>query len=185
MPVPQPPYPHDPRTGPRWHIEARKYDGTLHYTLPAHLVEDDGQRIWLHTPTGTPLHHVTRGFERPMRHASELLFWRGTGYNIYANYAPGGALDYFYCNVSLPPHIDGTTLTFVDIDLDVAIRPDGTVSLLDADEFAAHCARYGYPRKVQRDAWHAVLAIFAHWHARRPPFNWFEDRLDDPQTGRA
>lgn len=171
----RPPYPHgDPTGGPLWRVEARKYDGTLHYTLPAHLVADDGQCVWLHVRAGALLHHVTRGFERPMRRAAELLYWRSAWYNIYVNYHPGGDLDYFYCNVSLPPRINGTTLVFVDIDLDVAIDPGGEVRLLDADEFEAHRVRYGYPPTLQHNARLAVLDIITHWRRRQPPFAWLD-----------
>lgn len=170
--------PHDPTMNTsldaQWRIEARKYDGRLHYTLPAHLVEDDGERLRLHTELGAPLVHVTRGFERPMRHASDAFFWRGRCYNVYADYTPTGELYEFYCNVSLPPVIAGRTVSFVDIDLDVSIRPNGGVFLLDADEFIEHARVFRYPPDVQRQAWLTVLDIIARWRAGKPPFDWLD-----------
>ncbi len=160
-----------PDFSPLWTIEARKYDQSLHYVLKADLVEDNGERLWFRAQPGTLLHHVTRGWQRPLGYASEMIFWRGLWYNVYFNYARAGMPDHFYCNVGLPPAISDTTLTFVDLDLDVRIFLDGRFEILDADEFAEHSARYGYPKDVRDNASLAVLDILNLWRKRQPPFD--------------
>jgi hypothetical protein len=76
-----------------WHLEARKYDQRLHYRMPVHLIEDDGERLWLHASPGTPIDHVTRGIKYAGQHASDMFFWRDRWYNIFVNRHPGGALE--------------------------------------------------------------------------------------------
>ncbi|MBI5959388.1 MAG: DUF402 domain-containing protein [Chloroflexi bacterium] len=158
-------------SGPLWTIEARKYDQRLHYRLSATLVDDDGQRMVFHTQPGNMLHHVTRGWTRPMQHPSDMFFWPGRWYNVYMNWKQPGELDHFYCNVGLPPVISDQTITFVDLDLDVQIWPDGRFQILDADEFAAHSALFGYPDDVREQARLAVLDILILWRSGAPPFN--------------
>jgi protein associated with RNAse G/E len=154
-----------------WHLEARKYDQRLHYRMPVHLIEDDGERLWLHAPPGTPIDHVTRGKKYAGQHACDMFFWRDRWYNIFVNRHPGGALDYFYCNVGLPPVIHDTTLSFVDLDLDVEVYPNGSFCVVDVDEFKIHSQKLGYPPDVRRAACEAVLDVIILWRARRSPFD--------------
>jgi protein associated with RNAse G/E len=163
-------YPFDDPLGVPWLLEARKYDQRLHYRIPAHLISDDGHLLRFRSMIGAPLEHFTRGWVRPMNHPSEMWFWRDRWYNIYVNYDAAGVLDHFYCNAGLPPVISGTTLTFVDLDLDVQIRPRGGFEVLDTDEFIEHSAHYGYPPDVRHNAALAVLDIIQLWRSRQPPF---------------
>lgn len=152
-------------------IEARKYNGDVHYRLVAHLVADDGACIRLRTVPDDMLHHVTRGVMRPMNRCSDLYFWRERWYNVYVHHTPDGDFTHFYCNVGLPPQIDDSTVSFVDLDLDVVMFPNGAVKVLDAGEFKQHTVAYGYPPDVYRGAVEAVLDVLVHWRARRPPFD--------------
>jgi hypothetical protein len=156
---------------PIWQIAAQKYNQNPHYTMPVQLVEDDGERLWFHAPPGSVLAHHTRGQTFTFARQSDMYFWRGRWYNVYVNRDPDGTLQHFYCNVGLPPVITDSTLTFVDLDLDVQISPGGACQILDADEFRAHSVAYAYPPDVRRAAWQAILDIIALWRARKPPFD--------------
>ena len=59
-----------------------------------------------------------------------------------------------YCDVTTPPQwISAEEVTMIDLDLDVARkREDGSVHLLDEDEFAEHQVRYGYPPEIVENA---------------------------------
>jgi protein associated with RNAse G/E len=156
-----------------WHVEARKYDGARHLTFPAFLLSDNGERLWFRSQVGGQIEHLTRGEVWPITRPSDMIFWRGRWYNVYLNYEADGRLQEFYCNVGLPPVISTAdhTLSFVDLDLDVQIWPDGRIELLDEDEFIAHAAHYAYPEDVQRSARQAVDDLLALWRVRAVPFD--------------
>jgi protein associated with RNAse G/E len=139
--------------------------------MPVRLMEDDGERLWFHAPPGTLIDHFTRGQRIIARYASDMFFWRDRWYNIFVNRTPDGALQQFYCNVGLPPVVDSSTLSFVDLDLDVEIYPDGSFRVVDVDEFHAHSAEFSYPPDVRRTACKSVLDIVIRLRARRPPFD--------------
>ena len=61
---------------------------------------------------------------------------------------PGCPLALWYCNVTTPPTYDGQQIGYIDLDLDVTVRPNGCIELLDQDEFEVHQKLYGYPRDV-------------------------------------
>jgi protein associated with RNAse G/E len=139
--------------------------------MPVRLMDDDGERLWFYAPPGTFIDHFTRGDKHTTQRASDMFFWRERWYNIFVNREPGGVLQYFYCNVGLPPVIRDTTLSFVDLDLDVEIYPDGSFRVVDGDEFRANSVELGYPPDVRRAACEAVLDIVILLRARRPPFD--------------
>lgn len=60
-------------------------------------------------------------------------------FNIFAIRAPGGGpLKGWYCNVTRPAEIEGSTITSEDLELDLFVAPDRTTMLrLDLDEFEA------------------------------------------------
>ncbi len=43
----------------------------------------------------------------------------------------------WYCNVATPALVDGDTISYVDLALDLLIFPDGRQIILDEDEFAS------------------------------------------------
>ncbi len=153
-----------------WQILAQKYDRRPHYTWQAVLLDDDGQQLRLASVVGGKLIHYTRGFEEIMQRPSDLTVWRGRWYNVFTNYHEDGTLRNLYCNVAMPPLIEDSTITFVDLDLDVQYWPDGTFRILDMDEFEQHRVQYGYPDWVQTNALRAVNDILALAEARDGPF---------------
>ena len=160
-----------PAAPPLWTIEARKFDGRLHYTLPVYARQHAGDRWLFDARRGGTIDHITRARRIPITRRSEMSFWPERWYNVYVNFNEDGTLRNYYCNVSLPPRLNGTTLTFVDMDLDVEIGADGHFEVLDVDEFKAHAAAFGYPREVQHAAEQAVLDILLLWRSRQPPFD--------------
>lgn len=162
-------------THPVWQILSQKYDLRAHYTWPAELLYDDGQELRLSSVIGGMLIHYTRGFQEPTRRRSELTFWRDRWYNVFTNYHEDGSLRNFYCNVAMPLTINGTTLSFVDLDLDVQIWPDGTYRILDKDEFEAHRITFGYPDWVQQRALSGVNEILALLGSYAGPFSLLKE----------
>lgn len=123
----------------------RKYDGALHWNQEGLWLGEDEHGRWLGMPPHTP---ARRGHEPPVVHpqAHVALFPPDAWWTAVFNAEPERTE--IYCDVSTVPQWRDGEVTMVDLDLDVRRRRDGTVQLLDEDEFAAHGAKYGYPGDV-------------------------------------
>lgn len=59
-------------------------------------------------------------------------------YNIYEIHVGGSdALRGWYCNIGKPASLEGATLSYIDLALDLLVFPDGRQIVLDEDEFLA------------------------------------------------
>jgi len=103
-------------------------------------------------------------------------------------YAPGGKAPCdLYVDISTVPAKDGTTVTAVDLDLDVVRGWTGRVWVDDEDEFADHRVRLGYPEEVAELAVTACEDVRRSVLASRAPFDgttaarWFR-ALDELVT---
>ena len=56
-------------------------------------------------------------------------------YNIFEIRMATGALKGWYCNVTRPARVDADTVDWEDLALDLWVDPDGTIRVLDEDEF--------------------------------------------------
>jgi protein associated with RNAse G/E len=83
-------------------------------------------------------------------------YWLDRWYNVFRFHEPSGELMFYYCNVNMPPTFDSTTLRYVDLDLDLIVRPDMSFSVLDRHEFNGNAVRLGYPEKVIAGAENAL-----------------------------
>ncbi|MFN0095175.1 MAG: DUF402 domain-containing protein [Dehalococcoidia bacterium] len=138
-----------PRTaepGSRILLRATKYDGTAHWIQPFRVVSDDGTLLVTQYHARTPIYTSRGEFRSP--YDSRVYFWRDRWFNVFRLSKPGCSLALWYCNVTTPPTLCGDQLEYVDLDLDVAVRPGGCVELLDEDEFRLHQQRYNYPVDV-------------------------------------
>lgn len=123
-----------------------KYDGSTHWHHAALRLGEDEHGVWAGCPAGSPLR---RGHEAPVIFPDPfvMVFPRDAWWTGSFNAAPNKTE--IYCDVTTVPRWpDATTVTMVDLDLDVIRRRGGRIFLDDEDEFAEHQARYGYPADV-------------------------------------
>ncbi|MCA1666187.1 MAG: DUF402 domain-containing protein [Thermomicrobia bacterium] len=104
------------------------------------------------------------------------FFWRDRWWNVIAGYdAPSGELRGYYCNVAQTPHwqiAPEPTISYIDLDLDLVIFPDGRVELHDEDEFTAYAARFHYPPRIVERARRTVAELRDHVERRAHPFRF-------------
>lgn len=132
--------------GSRVLLRATKYDGAAHWIQPFQVLSDDGTLLVAQYRARTPIYTSRGEFRSP--YDSRVYFWRDRWYNVFRLSRPGCSLALWYCNVTTPPSFDGCQIGYVDLDLDVTVRPNGFIDLLDEDEFEEHQQRYGYPNEV-------------------------------------
>ena len=76
-----------------------------------------------------------------------------------------------YVDITTIPVWEGSTVSAVDLDLDVVRTRVGRTWVDDEDEFAEHRVRYGYPEDVVRGASASCDAVRAEVAARRAPYD--------------
>lgn len=123
-----------------------KYDGRLHWHAWLRRLGEDEHGVWLAAPTGTVWQ---RGSEASVSlPAAATLIPRDTWWVASFNAAPA-KFDMYVDISTVPVWSSRDEVTMVDLDLDVVrYRGDGTVRLLDEDEFAEHRIAFGYPPEV-------------------------------------
>ncbi|HZS88992.1 MAG TPA: DUF402 domain-containing protein [Chloroflexota bacterium] len=97
-------------------------------------------------------------------------YYHGRPYGLWQVLTPDeGRLKCWYCNVSTPAEIDGRSITFRDLLLDVLLLPDGTTRVLDREDLDRARAEGLDPAlaALAEDAVREVLDLIA---AGRPPF---------------
>lgn len=157
-----------------WRIVSQHAATQRHKSWPARRVLTQGslhifEAVFTDTVQHTALGLIPRGT------ASTEYFWADRWYNVFRFATPAGALRNYYCNLAVPPTLDGNTLIYQDLDLDVLVSPDGHWQVLDEAEFQHYAQLYQYPQ-----AWHAhtqaALAELIHLITTRQfPFTELPD----------
>jgi uncharacterized protein len=139
----------------RVEIAFTKWDGARHWEFTMSVLGEDEHGIWLWAPQGTMLR---RGMEppRPAGTAFAKLVrpngWWSAVWNARSRYD-------VYVDIATPAKWSGDRVTMVDLDLDVVRLGDGSVELLDEDEFGEHAAAMDYPPKLVDTARATAAAV--------------------------
>jgi uncharacterized protein len=148
-------------------IEVRytKWGGKRHWRFAAEPLGSDEFGWWYGCPAGTSMR---RGFEEPVVVDYDFIVlvpargrwvasWNGPAHRRVA----------VYVDVTDGPIRANGLVEAVDLDLDVIRLRDGSVELLDEDEFEEHQRLYGYPAEVitqARDTADELIAMITHRH---------------------
>lgn len=156
-------------------IVVSKYDGRRRFLVETHALLVTPALLILHGAPGRAF--VTAAGVRHLTTTATLEYFPvGGWYNVVSLFdAASGALEQHFCNVIAPATWDGTTLSYVDLDLDLAVRPDPTGDTLraeveDLDDFRRHARAWCYPAPVRRGALTALRELRALAAGGRPPF---------------
>ena len=128
-------------------VEFTKWGGRPHWAFDGLYLGEDEHGEWIGHPVGThavkPNDSYTSGWScltlSPRQQPAHLIRINREGQpqNIY-----------IYVDMATAPVWTDTVLSCVDLDLDVIELRDGTVMLIDEDEFAEHQVSLGYPPEV-------------------------------------
>ena len=98
-------------------------------------------------------------------------YWLDRWYNVFRFGDRDGNIRNFYCNVTMPPSFDGRILSYVDLDIDVLVKPDFSYRVLDLEDFEENASRYGYSAEVTEKANAALAELITLIETRSYPFD--------------
>lgn len=154
----------------RVHIRYTKWDEALHWHFDATVAGRDHHGTWVTVPPGGT---YRRGDDPPLvdEHGFVVLLPEHEWWTAYFNAVPRGSKTHrIYVDVNTPVRWEGDVAHLVDLDLDVTRSADGTVRLLDEDEFDEHRVRWSYPDRIVDATRTAAAALVAAIEAGREPF---------------
>ena len=137
-------------------VRVLKYDGTKHRTWAAHVAKQTDSLLVLDAVFDEEIEHGLIGTIACGTVSTEY-YWLDRWYNVFRFSDRSGTLNSFYCNVNMPPSFDGHVLQYVDLDIDVLVRPDFSYQVLDLEDFEVNARSYDYSPEVHENA-HAALA---------------------------
>ena len=128
-------------------VISMKYDGTIRETYTGHLLEQVGPMIRVQVSAGTSIY---KGTDRPATVTDNgiELYFTDRWYNVWHFLEHGINRYLWYSNIATPAKLEGTTLQWIDLDIDVCCHLDGSIKTLDYDEFQEHRFKMNYPNDL-------------------------------------
>jgi protein associated with RNAse G/E len=151
-------------------VRVRKYGGAEHRRWPARVAEHTGLLLVLDAVFDEEIVHDLLGTIAPGTISVEY-YWLDRWYNVFRFGNRTGEFQNFYCNVSMPPTFDGRVLTYVDLDIDVLVKPDFSYQVLDLEDFEENARAHDYPLDVRENAHAALAELIQLIETRSFPFN--------------
>jgi protein associated with RNAse G/E len=143
-------------------VQYFKFPGDVHWRHDMVYLGQDEHGVWLGGPAGTT---IQRGLEPakqwPYPFVQLIPTDRWWSLHFNGSYSRNFRV---YVDVAQPAEwVAPGRVEMVDFDLDVVRRHDGSVEVLDEDEFLYHIDRYSYPDwlvdRVRTTAAELVLAV--------------------------
>lgn len=146
----------------RLRIESRKLDGTFRFETEVGLLYRS-QHVLL--GRGEPGRRVRRHDGERVREDWSLEYLPlDQPYNIVSFFEPDGRTRDHFCNVlsgARVARLGEYDLSYVDLDLDLLVRSDGSHLTLDRDQFEANARAMRYPPPLIAVAEHALRTLQA------------------------
>lgn len=154
-------------------IEALKFDGRPHYSWDGYVLEQTKDYLLVANTPGRTLHHHHRDALYTYDNYSLEYYPLDADFTVGLDLERTGEMMY-YCNICLPPVLQGNTLSFIDLDLDLVHR-NGEWQVVDEDEFLENQQLYNYPPDVIERARASLLNLQRRIAEQQFPLDGFFD----------
>lgn len=151
-------------------VNSRRFDNEIRRTWNAQLVKFE-----------PPLIELVGYFDRDVEHRdlgilergtlSREYYWLDRWYSVFRFHDPGGNLRWFYCNINMPPIFENGVLDYIDLDIDVLLSPDGSMKVLDIEEFNESVIRFSIPDEVRFQVDRSTQELFGMIERQEFPFD--------------
>jgi uncharacterized protein len=154
-------------------LAAEKWGGVAHYRGAVHHLGDDELGTWVWGPAGRT---IMRGDEVGFvtEHPTLMLVPPDAWWMLA--WWLGHPTVELYVNINTPAVRDGDVISYVDLDLDVVRRCDGSIEIVDRDELELHSAQLGYPPDLVARAEAAADEVVERMRRGEPPFEGVDAR---------
>jgi len=151
-------------------VRVLKHDGAEYRRWTGRIARQEASLIVLEAEFDVDVSHQLLG---EIKSGTRLIeyYWLDRWYNVFRFLQDDGSTRLYYCNINKPPTFDGGFLTYIDLDIDVIVRPDYSYKVHDLDEFTANSQHYQYTAEEQAGAAAALEELSRMIEARQFPFN--------------
>lgn len=156
--------------GPEIEVISRNFDLTVRRRWSAQLTRKEPPLLELTGIFQFDVKHKDLGLIRKGTLSHEF-YWTDRWYNVFRFHEPSGDLRNFYCNINMPPVFSRNELVYVDLDIDVVVWPDGTLAVLDEDEFEVNSRKFGYPDELHANVDRALNGLLELITKKEFPFH--------------
>ena len=149
-------------------VRFTKWGGGRHWEFPVTVLGTDEHGVWAGAGTGTRLWRPAASFVSEFDWVTlfpHQAAWAASFYD--AEDQPIAV----YVDMTTPAVWTGSTVSMVDLDLDVVLGRDGSLMLDDEDEFEAHRVELGYPPELVTMARTAADEVMAAVFEGSAPFD--------------
>jgi protein associated with RNAse G/E len=151
-------------------INSRKFDGTIHRTWKANLIEQQKSLLTFVGEFEKEIKHQHLGLIRRGTISYEF-YWLDGWFNVFRFHEIDGSLRNFYCNLNMPPKFENNILDYVDLDVDVLVWKDFSVEILDMDEFEENSKKFNYSAEIKKKTNESLNKILELIENRDFPFD--------------
>jgi len=99
-------------------------------------------------------------------------YWLDRWYNVFRFQEPDGNFRNYYCNINMPPTYQNNVLDYVDLDIDVLVRDDLSLKMLDEDEYRRNSEVFTYPDELKASVERSLEELLNLIRNREFPFNY-------------
>lgn len=139
-------------------INSRKYDGRIRRTWTCRFLSQEDSLLTFEGEFETEVSHPDLGRIAAGTRSLEF-YWLDRWYNVFRFFEPNGDFRNLYCNVNMPPTFADGVLDYVDLDIDVLVWPDGSMKVLDEDDFEENTVKYQYSKELRANAMEALAEL--------------------------
>jgi protein associated with RNAse G/E len=152
-------------------IISRKFDGSIHRQWKAEKTEQSNNLIIFLGEFEKEVKHNELGVIRRGTISYEY-YWLDRGYNVFRFHEPDGDLRNYYCNLNQPPTFVENVLDYVDLDLDVLVRKDFSIEILDLEEYEYNAKKFKYSKSLIDEVDKNLSQLLALIENRDFPFDF-------------
>ena len=150
-------------------VQFCKTPDVLHWGFETLWLGEDDWGDWVAVPRGSKRWKGDEAMP-PTESEAVLCVPRGEWWHLHYNGANAHNYSHFVDIVTPAVWVSENRYEMIDLDLDVAIRIDGTIEVQDEDEFEVHQVRYGYTGEMIQHAVDETDRIVVALGRRQEPF---------------
>ena len=151
-------------------VTVKKYDNSIirvfHFDR---LLKTTSQ--YLQFQSDTQLLISEKGEQKTLSYRTDFFMYPNKWFNIFMFYNEDESFHDAFCNFTMPPQISDSDTSFVDLDIDLIVMPDGSIRIEDEDEFISRAKLWKYPADFNAKLKEAIQEITSLVMKKNHPFD--------------